>query len=344
MSGLRVEPFAGTAAEWDAAAAALPGGTFSHRFGWKRVIEDAYRQRCIYLAARGDDDEIAGILPLVLVRGMGFGRFLVSMPYLNAGGPAGDADAAGALTAAAETLAAELHADTVELRCAADAGSALPAARDKVTCVLDLPAGGPDALWKGFGSKLRSQVKRAEREGVEMRFGPEQAEPFFAVFSRHMRDLGTPTHPWSFFRAVRDEMGADAWFGCAWLDGRPVAGGCALAWADSVEMTWASSLREAARCAPNMLLYWSFLRRAADAGLASFDFGRCTPGGPTHAFKRQWGTRDVPLPWVRRVRTPGAAAPSADRGAFALGTRLWKHLPVPVATLIGPALRRAIPA
>jgi lipid II:glycine glycyltransferase (peptidoglycan interpeptide bridge formation enzyme) len=212
-----------------------------------------------------------------------------------------------------------------------------------VTCVLDLPEGGADSLWKTFPAKLRAQVRRPAREGMEVRFGADQAEPFHRVFAHNMRDLGAPAHSRAFFAAVAEELGEAAWFGCAWLRGRPVAAGCALAWGGTVEMVWASSLREAAACAPNMGLYGAFLHRAAEEGARRFDFGRCTPGGGTHRFKQQWGTRDVPLPWYRRERRPGASAPSSDRGAFALGTRLWRHLPLPVANLIGPGIRRAIP-
>ena len=45
---------------------------------------------------------------------------------------------------------------------------------------------------KGFPAKLRSQVRRPEKEGITYAFGPDQVAPFFEVFARHMRDLGTP--------------------------------------------------------------------------------------------------------------------------------------------------------
>ncbi len=81
----------------------------------------------------------------------------------------------------------------LELRSAHQLPVDLPVSHRKVTVVLDLPADG-DALMKAFPAKLRSQVRRPEKEGVTYRFGADQVEPFYARSSpRHMRDLGTPT-------------------------------------------------------------------------------------------------------------------------------------------------------
>jgi hypothetical protein len=93
-----------------------------------------------------------------------------------------------------------------------------------------------------------------------------------------------------------------------------------------------------------MGLYWAFLERAMEQGLTRFNFGRCSPDGGTHRFKRQWGGRDEPLWWYQY--SPGgraAATPSPDAGAYSWGPRLWKRLPLPVANLLGPRIVRAIP-
>ena len=339
-----VEPFAGPPDEWDTFVAGHPGATHAHLYGWRRVVEGAYGHRCPFLCARDRSGRLVGVLPLADVRTLAFGRFLVSMPYLSGGGPLGGAEAARALVARAVEMAAEARAGVLEMRCGAPLEAGLARVDGKVACVLDLPPGGPDALFAAFPAKLRSQVRRAEREGAEVRFGADELAGFFAVFARNMRDLGTPTHPRAFFAAALHALGGRVWVGCVRIGGRPVAGGCAVRFGDGVEMVWASSLREASAAAPNMLLYGAFLRRAAEEGVARFDFGRCTPGSGTHRFKRQWGARDVPLPWYRALRRPDAAPPAADRGAFSIASRLWRLLPVPLATLLGPGIRGGIPA
>lgn len=340
---LTVAPYEGPAAAWDEFARSQPGFTHFHLLGWRTVIREVFGHSCPYLAARDESGRLAGVLPLVRVKSAIFGHFLVSMPFLNYGGPLGGADAVGLLAAAAVRLAQSSGARLLELRSRVPLPVDLPVSHRKVTVVLDLPTTA-DELFKRIPAKVRSQVRRPQKEGVTVRFGPDQVEPFFAVFSRHMRDLGTPTLPLRFFQAISREFAEDAWFGCAWLDGRPVACGAGFVWESEFEMTWASSLAEFNRIAPNMLLYWSFMERAIERRLAIFNFGRCTPDGGTHRFKRQWGSRDEQLHWYQHTREgEPAATPSPDEGAFSWGPRLWKHLPLPLATRLGPRIVRYIP-
>jgi lipid II:glycine glycyltransferase (peptidoglycan interpeptide bridge formation enzyme) len=245
-----------------------------------------------------------------------------------------------ALTAAAVALAGERRTQLLEFRCSAPLSIGLPHSSDKVTSVVRLAA-TVDAQWTKLGAKLRAQIRRPQKEGIEMRFGTDQIAPFFAVFARCMRDLGSPTRPLHFYREIAHQLGERA---CAYLRGKPVAGGCALQGHDDIEMTWASALREHNRLAPNMLLYWSFIEHAIERGLHTFNFGRSTPGSGAHRFKLQWGAQDLPLYWYRSAQRAGAATPRPDRGLMALAARVWRHVPVPVATLIGARLRGGIPA
>ena len=337
---LTVAPFEGSPGEWDAFARDQAGFTHFHRWGWNRVLNEVFGHQCIYLAARGDG-ALLGVLPLVRVKSAVFGHYLVSMPFLNYGGPLGSAEAVRALAEEAVRVADASSVKLLELRSRIPLDLSLPVSHRKITVVLDLPENS-EALMKAIPSKVRSQVRRPQKEGVTTRFGPDQVDPFFTVFSRHMRDLGTPTLPRRFFQAIAREFGDDAWFGCAWLNDQPVACGAGFVWGDEYEMTWASSLSEYNRIAPNMLLYFAFMEQSIARGLKVFNFGRCTPDGGTHRFKRQWGSRDEPLFWYQHARG-SAATPSPDDGAFSWGPRLWKHLPLPLATLLGPRIVRYIP-
>ncbi len=340
---MRVSHFTGADATWDEFVRSAPGWTHFHLIGWKNVIERVFGHECIYLAALDDGGTLAGVLPLVRVKSMLFGHFLVSMPFLNYGGPLGSEEAVRALVAHAGEIAARDGARLLELRSRVSLPIDLPVSHRKVTVLLDLPD-DPEALWKALDAKVRSQVRRPRKEGVTVRFGPDQVAPFFDVFARHMRDLGTPTQPRRLFEVIAETFGDDVWFGCAYLADEPVACGCGFRWASEFEMTWASALVEHKRIAPNMLLYWSFMERAIAEGLTIFNFGRCTPGAGTHRFKLQWGSRDEQLWWYDRTDgSNGAATPSPDDSAYAWGPRLWKRLPTPVATVLGPRIVRFIP-
>lgn len=339
---MRVERFGGSAAEWDAFARVQHGFTHFHLHGWRTVVERVMGHECLYLAARDERGALAGVLPLVRVKSVVFGHYLVSMPFLNYGGPLGTDDAVRALADEAVELARAGNAKLLEMRSRVPLPVDLPVSHRKITVVLDLPD-TPEALMKRFEAKLRSQVRKPTKEGVTMRFGRDQVDPFFEVFAHHMRDLGTPTQSRALFRTIADVFPDDVWFACAYLEDKPVAGGCGFRFGDEFEMTWASSLRAYNRAAPNMLLYWACMERAIAQGITRFNFGRCSPGAGTHKFKMQWGGREEPLWWYDFAANGPAATPSPEAGAFSWGPRVWRKLPTAVATAVGPHIVRYIP-
>lgn len=341
---VQVGPYQGESAEWDEFASRQPGFTHFHRYGWKAVIDRSFGHQCLYLAARDAGGLLEGVLPLVRVKSILFGHYLVSMPFLNYGGPLGSTEAVAALAEVAGTEARRSGAKLLELRGRRPLPLEMAVSHRKITVVLDLPA-DPDMLMKSFESKLRSQVRRPAKEGVTVRFGADQVEPFFEVFSRHMHRLGTPTLPRRFFDAIAAQFSGDAWFGCAWLGGLPVACGAGFRWGEEFEMTWASSLAEYNRIAPNMLVYWAFMERAIAERATVFNFGRCTEGSGTHRFKRQWGGRDEQLWWYQQASDGSgeAATPSPDQGKYQWGPALWKRLPLGVSRWLGPRIVRSIP-
>jgi len=340
---LRVGPFAGPADEWDQFVRRQNGWTHFHLAGWRDVIADVFGHECPYLEARDGAGALRGVVPLVRVRSLLFGHFLVSMPFVNYGGPLGDAEAVQALAGRAAELAAESGAHLLELRSRQDLSLDLPVSHRKITVLLDLTPANGTGVWDRLNAKVRSQVRRPQKEGVEVRFGAEQVAPFHRVFAHHMRDLGTPTLPARFFAALARQFGDDVWFGCGYHEGRTVAAGCGFRWGDEFEMTWASALRAYNKIAPNMLLYWRFMEQCMSLGVRTFNFGRCTPESGTHKFKRQWGTRDEALWWYQSGPRREAGTPSPDHGPYAWGPRIWRRLPLALANTVGPALVKYIP-
>ena len=339
-----VAPYSGSAEAWDDLVRRTPGGTHFHRWGWKAVMERALGHEGIYLATGEPGGAPRAVLPLVRVKSLLFGHYLVSMPFVNYGGPLGDPEGVQALVREAVAMASRDGAKLLELRSRVELPLDLPVSHRKITVVLDLPARDPKVLWDALPAKVRSQIRRPQKEGLTVRFGPDQLEPFYAVFAEHMRDLGTPVQSRRLFTEILAAFPKDAWFAGVYLGGKAVAGGCGFRWGDEFEITWASSLRAFNRIAPNMLLYWGFLERCVGEGVKLFNFGRCSPGSGTHKFKLQWGSRDEPLWWYQRAREGRAAAtPSPDEGAYSWGPRIWRHLPLAVANAIGPAIVRGIP-
>jgi len=102
---LQIERFTAAPTEWDALVRRSAGWTHFHLYGWRDVIRRTYGHESVYLGARDADGTLVGVLPLVYVRSLLFGRFLVSMPFVSYGGPLGSPPAVAALAAAAVTEA-----------------------------------------------------------------------------------------------------------------------------------------------------------------------------------------------------------------------------------------------
>lgn len=352
--GVRITRETRVPEDWDPFVRTSPGGTHCHLSGWRRIMERVLGHECLYLTARDEEGALEGILPIVAVRSQLFGRYLVSMPFLNYGGPLGSARARAALAQWARQRAINDGADLLELRWRAsaiqsdlEAETAPPTGYEiharKVTVVLPLP-NDPEVMWtEGLKSKVRSQVRRPMKEGYEVRIGPDEVGPFYDVFARNMRDLGTPVLDRRLFEEIARVFHESVTYATVYDHDTPIAAGCGFHFGDEFEITWASSLREYSRTAPNMLLYWRLIGHAIERGASVFNFGRCTPGGGTHRFKLQWGGVDESLPWATWSRGEDRATPNPEQGRYRIATALWKRLPVLLTRLAGPYLARRIP-
>jgi len=314
-----------------------------HRSGWRDVLSDVLGHETSLLAASDENGKWLGVLPLVRVRSV-LGHYLVSVPFMNDGGPIGSDDAKAALVSHAVEDAKRTRVKLLELRSRDPVPGPVTPSERKVAVHLALPE-TVEALWATtFKAKLRSQIRRPTKEGMIARDGSDQLEAFYSVFSRNMRDLGTPVLPRSFFSRLRDVFGDSVSFTVVYTStGLPAAAACCLTWKDEVEVTWASSLRELNHLSPNMLLYANLMEQAIGRGSRPFNFGRSTPGSPTHRFKLQWGGQDRPLAWPSWSPGGVASTPSPDRPAFRVATAVWRRLPMPVANRVGPLLSRHLP-
>lgn len=200
-------------------------------------------------------------------------------------------------------------------------------------------------LWKGFTAKLRSQIRRAEKEAMTFNIGGEELlKDFYTVFSRNMRDLGTPIYSRAFFSEILKTFATQARIAAVYLAGEPLAAGFLYGFRGVLEIPWASSDRRHNHLAPNMLLYSAVLQYACQEGYRVFDFGRSTPDSGTYRFKEQWGARPVQLYWHYWLRNGGPLPDlSPSNAKFRWATFLWQQLPLGVSRRLGPNIVKFIP-
>jgi FemAB-related protein (PEP-CTERM system-associated) len=330
---------------WDSYVQTHPAASNYHRYAWRDVIEASFQHKSYYLAARDNSNGVVGVLPLVLMQSRLFGCFLVSQPFFNYGGLLCDNREIGdALLAQARTLSKEHGAEHVELRHTDPWPGDLPTKKHKVCMSLDL-AEDAEAQWQGFNAKLRNQIRKAEKSGLTtMVGGKELLEDFYTVFVRNMRDLGTPVYSQKFFAEVLSAFSLDSRIIVVYLEARPVSAGLIVWFRDTVEIPWASSIRDYNSLCPNNLLYWTALKLAIEKGFKRFDFGRSTPGEGTYRFKEQWGAKPVQLNWQYLLPVGGHLPELNNKNPkFEMAIRIWQKLPLPVTRFLGPHIVKNIP-
>jgi FemAB-related protein (PEP-CTERM system-associated) len=333
-----------TESEWNRFVARHPHASAYHVWKWRQVFERAFGHETLYLAAR-DHGSIVAVLPLVIFKSRIFGRFGVSLPFVNYGGVlARDHAAAVSLLQRAGALADEHGLAHLELRHTARQFPDLEARTHKVGMLLRLERDTAKA-WESLDRKVRNHVRKAQKSQLTARVGgAELLERFYGVFAHNMRDLGTPVYSRRFFAEVLAAFPDTARVFLVDSGEITVAGAITLSHRDSIENPWASSLREYRSLAPNTLMYWRMVEYAIETRHSVFDFGRSTPDEGTFHFKKQWGAEPTPLHWeyvLANGRTLPNLSPSNPKYRAAIA--VWRRLPLAVANRLGPHIVRSIP-
>jgi serine/alanine adding enzyme len=223
-------------------------------------------------------------------------------------------------------------------------GLALVAHLGKVSMILELPK-TVDELAVRLGSKLRSQIRRAEREQPQVAWGGMELLPeFYRVFSQSMRDLGTPVYPRKFFQescAAFEELASVL---VVRAGGVVQAAAIIVRHRDGIEVPWAAATVTAKTAAINMKMYWELLKYSVEQGASYFDFGRSTVNSGTYRFKAQWGAVPHQLHWHYWLPT-GTNIPQLNNAnpQYARAAAIWRRMPLWCANLLGPYIVRNLP-
>lgn len=171
--------------------------------------------------------------------------------------------------------------------------------------VFRLPLDGrdEDAVFAGFSSKTRYQVRLARRHRVEISFW--QGDQFIpdhslAAFSQLMEETGKRddflVRDYAYFARLLNALGAHARLYLATLEGTAIAGTIAVQYGDKTWYLYGASSNQHREAMPNYLLQWEMIRWAISSGCRIYDFrgvsGDVTPDSPLYGlyrFKKGFG-------------------------------------------------------
>ncbi|WP_016957048.1 FemAB family XrtA/PEP-CTERM system-associated protein [Catenovulum agarivorans] len=341
---------------WDEYVKQHKNATPYHMFAWGLAVEQAYQHKAYYLIAT-QQNTIVGVLPLVQFKKPFAKQQLCSLPFCDLGGVLADSKVIEqALLAEAGKWLMQNNQPFIDYRATevnydSAASEQIDLDNKKVRMLLQLPENS-QALWDGFKSKLRSQIRKAEKNGltaeISLASNKEQkfVDGFYQVISRNMRDLGSPVHSKAWFDSILNFYGENSVIALVYKDDIVVGAGIVLTCGNKACIPWASTVAEYNRLAPNMLLYWTLLQHVADNNIANFDFGRSTFNEGTYRFKAQWGAQAELLDWCQlnaqgqRINTETHATGKGKMRARV--EEIWRKLPLAVTETVGPKVRKYI--
>jgi CelD/BcsL family acetyltransferase involved in cellulose biosynthesis len=314
-----------------------------HDAGWYAVLAKCFRVAPHYLWAIDERECVRGVLPMYFSRSAFTGPHLAT---LEGGALADDSEIAAALYEEAERLRDTLGARFLVVRDARRAHR--PAVQEShfARTVVNL-RGGVEALWSAMPASTRSDMRRARKRGVVAKRDDDALGPFYSMYARRMRDLGTPVESACLFDELRSGLGTRFRLYVARLGERVVAGMVCAAGGGTWTHLYGASDSSTFWYYPNEAVFWGAFTAAVSEGATEFDLGASAPGTGAHRFKAKWSpeTRCVPVV-VRYYPSLSARGPfglDAYRASPSIRQRLWSRVPLRIANRIGPLLRRQLP-
>jgi CelD/BcsL family acetyltransferase involved in cellulose biosynthesis len=313
-----------------------------HRPAWLEVLADSYGFLPFVLAVSDAAGELSAGLPLMEVKDPLRGRRWIALPFTDRCPPLVTSSEAGErLAAALDTARREAGVERLEIRSRV-VGDGFTDGVVAATHLLEL-APGYEALERSFASTTRRNLRKAQREHLELRIADSEDDivrVFYELQARTRRRLGVPVQPRRFFQTLW-RLGLERGLGHALLvlqRGRPVAAAVFLVAGETVVYKYGASDERSWPLRPNNLLFAEAIRRACANGAAVFDFGRSDlEDTGLRAFKAGWGAREEPLVYASTGRQP---APRAASIASRISSAALRRVPVRMGRAIGEALYR----
>jgi FemAB-related protein (PEP-CTERM system-associated) len=329
---------------WEQYVENKPDATFYHRIEWKNIIEKSFGHNTYYLMAM-NHEKVVGILPLVHIKSLIFGSIFCSMPFLNFGGVCADDEGVeNFLLREGEKILKDKGGDYIELRHLKQTSAGIPCKSHKVSMTIELNP-DPEIVWNQFDRKHRSNVRRAAKNGFEVKFGKGELLPeFYQVMCRGWKELGTPMYAYSFLNNIVEALGNFIEIYLISYEGKNIAASFTGYYKETVEGMWLSSLHEYSKLQAGYVLYWEMIKRACELGYKQFHLGRSSTESGGEFFKKKWNAVPKPLYW-EYILNKSKEIPelNVENPKYHRAIEIWRKLPHRVTTFIGPHLAKNIP-
>ncbi len=276
------------------------------------------------------DNKFEGFMPLIIISGIG--TRIVSMPHFSYGGYLGKNDLTQKQHFHLIEIIRKKHGDNVLIRDFKEISDFT--STEKVSCFLELEDSS-EKQFTGFSSKLRSQIRKATKNGL---FVEESTlESFYPIYVNNMHRLGSPHISKTFFHNLLENYTHGQAVVFSVKNGEQnIGSSILLIFKDFSEVTWAATHKDFNHLAPNMILYWKMIEYCIDQKVRIFSFGRASKDSGSLKFKKQWGSDEIQLVWnyslPQKIRVEKVK----------ILPKIWRLLPRFVVKIFGPIVTKYV--
>ena len=203
----------------------------------------------------------------------------------------------------------------------------------------------PEKLFESFAAKHRKNVRRAQKNDLEVRIGGiELLDDFYRVLELSWRSLGTPIYSREYFRRVLETFPDHTHVYICHHKGTPAGVSLVGHYRGTVEGMWAGGDPALRQLQANYVLYWEMLRHTCQMGYRRFHLGRSTANSGAEDFKSKWNAVSTQLYWYFH-RPDGGEMPAlnVDNPKYRMAIAAWQRMPLWLTRRLGPPLARLIP-
>lgn len=328
---------------WDAYVLSSQHSVAWQLWEWSVVVGCQYGLQ-FHPLATVEGARIKGILPLYSISaGRGISQ-LMSVPHAVAGGIAADSeDAEASLLSGAVSLAKDLGARSITLkqykrRITGDLKTDDSYVNRELTLTPDL-----DAIFQSISEGNRQKIDESRTLSAKLDYPCGDADGFYRLLLAHEHRSGIPCPPPAWVQAL---LGSGMYkVALLFVNGQAAAGTLVKEFKDTISFPY-TCLRDTspASSLAAYRLYWELIRTHAARGAGIFHSGRMPRSEEVPAYRLGWaGTvhQYFYQYWPPSVERTESSMKRGGKRAFLQA--MWKHLPRPLAQIIGPQVFKRLP-
>ncbi len=317
-----------------------------HTPEFKSLIEDTFKCEVHYFAAK-ENEEIKTIFPFYYIKNLLLGKKIISVAFLEYGGPCGDAKYV--VDIVNHVYGKYPAINYIEVREGVEGydivlSRLMKRSTDYKRFVLKLTS--EEQILKNVDKQKKKALRKAENSGIKVRDVPEEElKVLYRLYLKNMRAFGSPPYSKKFFvnfykQIVKNKFGKVVG---SYYNNKLISALLGYCYKDRIHIVIAMSDKKYINYRPNEVMHWHFIKYGLDNKYKYFDFGRVREESGQFRFKKEWGCELKPLNhYYLLVKDKELPHMDPNNPKYRLLINIWRIMPLFITRIIGPWLRTGL--